>query len=147
MHNKNAPYWAASLVILGLLGLSTIWFDLGKFWKGYVLDMAGPAWNYILFRGLFTTKSNIAWIHFFTPNRTLVLFLTICFGIELLQYFQIYESTYDTWDLLAYISILIPIFLIDKMLIKQSHKKSHTTKNIVHLVDSAKNEDVSSEWT
>jgi hypothetical protein len=43
MHNENAPFWAIALVFLGLLGLSTIWIDLGKFWKGYVLDMAGPA--------------------------------------------------------------------------------------------------------
>jgi hypothetical protein len=56
MHNENAPFWAIALVFLGLLGLSTIWIDLGEFWKGYVLDMAGPAWNYILFRGLYTAK-------------------------------------------------------------------------------------------
>jgi len=53
-HDKNAPYWAAAFILLGALGLSTIWFNFGKFWKGYMLDMAGPAWNYILFRGLYT---------------------------------------------------------------------------------------------
>ena len=127
IHNKNAPYWAIALVALGVLGLLTIWIDLGKYWKGYVLDMAGPAWNYILFRGLYTTKANNVWTRFFTPNKTVVLFLTVCFTIELLQYLQIYESTFDPWDLLAYISILIPVFLIDKYLIKQSHKKRPTT--------------------
>jgi len=49
-HDKYAPYWASALFVFGAVGLSTIWIDLGKFWKGYLLDMTGPAWNYILFR-------------------------------------------------------------------------------------------------
>lgn len=128
MHNQNAPYWAIVFVVLGLTGLSTIWIDLGKFWKGYVLDMAGPAWNYILFRGLFTAKANNVWTRFFTPNRTFIIFLAVCIGIESLQYFQVYESTFDPWDLLAYISILIPLFLMDKILIRQSNKKRPAKK-------------------
>ena len=112
-HNKYAPYWAIALVTLGILGLSTIWIDLGKFWKGYVLDMTGPAWNYILFRGLYTAYADNIWTRFFTPNRTLAIFLVVCFGIETLQYFKIYNSTFDLWDLLAYISILVPLYLID----------------------------------
>lgn len=121
MHSKNAPYWAIALIILCILGLSSVWIDLGKFWKGYVLDMAGPAWNYILFRGLFTTKANNAWTRFFTPNRTLIIFMSVSFGIEALQYLQIYDSTFDPWDFLAYISILVPIFLIDKKLIRKGN--------------------------
>ncbi len=112
-HNKYAPYWAIALVTLGVLGLSTIWIDLGKFWKGYVLDMVGPGWNYILFRGLYTAKANNIWTRFFTPNRTLIIFIAVCFGIETLQYFKVYNSTFDFWDLLAYISILVPLYLID----------------------------------
>lgn len=112
-HDKYAPYWAATLLVLVILGLSTIWIDLGKFWKGYVLDMTGPAWNYILFRGLNTTYSDNAWRRFFTPNRTLAIFITVCIGIETMQYFKIYNSTFDLWDLLAYISILVPLYLID----------------------------------
>lgn len=112
-HDKYAPYWAIALVVLGILGLSTIWIDLGRFWKGYVLDMTGPAWNYVLFRGLFTSYADNIWTRIFTPNRTLAIFLIVCFGIETLQYFEIYNSTFDFWDSLAYISILIPLYLID----------------------------------
>ncbi len=122
MHDKNAPYWAIALLIFGTVGLSTIWIDLGYFWKGYALDMTGPAWNYILFRGLYTAKANNVWTRFFTPNRTLIIFLLVCFMIETLQYFNIYDSTFDLWDLLAYVSILIPIFLLDLGLIKQNEK-------------------------
>ncbi len=119
MHDKNAPFWAIALAILGVLGLSTIWFDFGKFWNGYLLDVVGPAWNYILFRGLYTAKSDNFWTRFFTPNRTFIIFILVCYGIETLQYFQVYDSTFDPWDFLAYISILIPVYLIDKRLIKK----------------------------
>ena len=112
-HDKYAPYWAIALVVLCGTGLATIWIDLGHFWKGYVLDMTGPAWNYILFRGLFTSKANNAWTRFFTPIRTLIIFLFVCIGIESMQYFNLYEATYDPWDFVAYISILVPLFIID----------------------------------
>jgi len=121
-HDKYAPYWAITLVVLGGTGVSTIWIDLGAFWKGYVLDMTGPAWNYILFRGLFTSYTNNAWTRFFTPKNTLTIFLLVCFVIETMQYFNIYDSTFDPWDLLAYCSILIPLFLIDLGLIRQNEK-------------------------
>ena len=136
-HNKNAPYWAVALLFLCIIGLSTIWIDFGRFWKGYLLDIAGPAWNYILFRGLFTYKTNNSWTRFFTPNRTLVIFLIVCFGIETLQYFKIYDSTFDPWDFLAYISVLVPLFLIDKRLIKKVGIR-YTTRNKKHRAESAK---------
>jgi hypothetical protein len=117
-HDRFAPYWAAMLVFLGLTGISTTWFDFGPFWKGYVLDITGPAWNYILFRGLYTAKTVNVWTRFFTPNRTLIIFLVVCFGIETIQYYNIYDATYDTWDFLAYCSILIPIYIIDLILFR-----------------------------
>ena len=121
-HDVLAPFWAVALIILGGTGLATIWIDLGAFWKGYVLDMTGPAWNYILFRGLYTAKANNAWTHFFIPKRTLLIFLLVCIVIETAQYFNLYDATYDPWDYLAYISILIPLFFIDSKQISQNEK-------------------------
>jgi len=115
-HDKLAPYWAATMVLLCVSALATNWTELGAFWKGYVLDMTGPAWNYILFRGLFTSYRDTAWKRFFTPKRTLLIFLLVCAAIEGVQYFKFYEATYDPWDFLAYVSILIPVFLIDSYL-------------------------------
>ena len=112
-HDKLAPYWAAGLVVLGGTGLATTMIDLGDFWKGYVLDITGPAWNYILFRGLFTSKTENVWTRFFTPKKTLLIFLLVCTGIEMAQYFNLYDATYDPWDFLSYVSILIPLFLLD----------------------------------
>jgi len=121
-HNKYAPYWAGMLLLLWLIGLATIWINLGAFWKGYVLDIAGPAWNYILFRGLFTNKANNAWTRFFTPKITITIFLIVCVGIETSQYLKLYDATADAWDLLAYISILVPLFVVDMKIIKHSEK-------------------------
>ena len=113
IHDKFAPFWAIGLFILGGTGVATIWIKLGTFWNGYVLDMVGPAWNYILFRGLFTSYADNAWIRFFTPKRTLFIFLLVCAGIEGAQYFNLYEATYDPWDFLCYVSILVPLSLLD----------------------------------
>ena len=114
-HNKLAPYWATALFLFIVLGLSTINFELGSFWNRYVLDMVGPAWNYILFRGLFIAKADNAWTRFFTPNKTLFIFILVCFSIEGAQYLNLYESHYDPWDFIAYISILIPLYILDRM--------------------------------
>lgn len=108
-----APFWAACLVLLCTTGVSTTWIDLGTFWKGYVLDMTGPAWSYILFRLLYMAKTENAWTRFFTPIKTLIIFLIVSFSIEGAQYLKLYDATYDPWDFLAYVSILIPLFVLD----------------------------------
>jgi hypothetical protein len=112
-HDDYAPFWAAGLILLCGTGLATIWIDLGSFWNGYVLNMTGPAWNYILFRGLFTSQTENVWTRFFTARKTVIIFLVVCAGIECAQYFNLYESTFDPWDFLAYASILVPIFFLD----------------------------------
>lgn len=114
-HDYFAPYWAAALALFLGAGLVSVNFDLGHFERGYLIDMVGPAWNYILFRGLFTTYANNIWTRFFTPTRTFIIFILVSFGIEGAQYFQWYESTFDPWDLLAYLSILLPLFIIDSL--------------------------------
>jgi hypothetical protein len=121
IHNKYAPYWAGALFIFWAVGLSTIWIDLGAFWKGYVLDMVGPAWNYILFRGLFTAKADNIWTRFFTADRTFTIILLTSILIETAQYYHLYDAVYDKWDFIAYISILLPLFLLDK---RQNSKKN-----------------------
>ncbi len=117
-HNSRAPYWALALFILCITGLTSTWINIGTFWNGYVLDMTGPAWNYILFRVLFTYKIDNIWTRFFTPQKTLIIFLLTCFTIEGAQFFNLYKSTFDPWDFLAYVSILIPLYLLDSHLSK-----------------------------
>ena len=118
LHNKYAPYWAAALVLLMAAGLSTIWLKPGGIWNSYVLDICGPAWTYILIRGLFTSKSDNAWTRFFNPLRSFLVIVLAAFGIEIIQYFGLYESTFDPWDFPAYLLILLPLFLRDRKIAK-----------------------------
>lgn len=124
IHNKLAPYWAIAMVLLGLTGLSSVWFYLGDFWNSYILDITGPAWNYILFRGLFTTYANNKWTQFFTPTKTLIIFIIVCYGIEAAQYFNFYDSTFDPWDLVSYISVLTPLYLLDQYQLRYTIKEN-----------------------
>ena len=117
--NKAAPWWAGALVLFMLTGLLTSCIDLGSFWKGYMLDVVCPAWNYILFRTRFTARQENWWTRFFTPVKTFVLFAVVCIGIESAQFFNLYDATYDTWDFVAYFSLLFPLFLIDLFLLKK----------------------------
>lgn len=112
-HDRYAPYWAIVMILLGITGVSTTWFDFGPFWRGYVLDICGPAWNYILFRGLFSAYRENRWTRVFTPWRTFLIFVLVCIVIEAMQYLGWYDATFDPWDLVAYVSLLIPLFLLD----------------------------------
>jgi hypothetical protein len=112
-HNRYAPFWAIAMIALIVTGLCTIWVNGGNFWKEYVLDMVGPAWTYILIRGLFTAKQDNRFTRLFTPATTLLVLLVAAFGIETLQYFRVYESTFDPWDLVAYTSVIVPLFIMD----------------------------------
>jgi len=113
-HDRAAPYWAAALAILCAVGVSTGAVHLGAFWKGYVLDMTGPAWTYILIRGRFTAWTDNVWTRFFTPTRTFLLLFAVAFAIEGAQYLDLYEATWDPWDLVAHMSLLLPAYLIDR---------------------------------
>ena len=108
IHNKYAPFWAVVMFLTCLCGILTIYIDLGAFWKGYVLDICGPAWNYILLRGLFTRYKENLWTKFFTPLKTFLIIVTLCFFIEFLQYLKIYDSVFDPLDLAAYLLLIMP---------------------------------------
>jgi len=75
--------------------------------------MTGPAWTYILVRRLFTAESRDRWALTFTPVVTFVVCTLVLFAIEGAQYLQWYESTFDPWDFVAYISLLLPAFILD----------------------------------
>jgi len=118
-HDRVAPYWAAGLILLCLTGLLSTSLGSGPFLTGYALDATGPAWNYILFRRLFTEYVDNSWTRFFTPARTFVIFVVVSFSIEAAQFFELYEATFDPWDLVAYVSLLLPLYLTDSWLLKQ----------------------------
>lgn len=115
---EDNHWWATALVLLGTLGLATTFIPAQGFWSSYVLDIVGPAWNYILFRGLFTDEPTPL-SRFFNPETTLVLIACVCCFVEAGQYFGLYEAHYDPYDFVAYFSLLVPIYLADKWLAHQ----------------------------
>ena len=107
-------FWKTALITLGSLAILTCFIRISDFVSGYVLDMVGPAMGYILLRVQYTSKGSTFLSFKFTPGLTALLISGICFLIETSQYFNLYDSYFDPWDYLAYISILIPCYLIDK---------------------------------
>lgn len=53
--------------------------------------------------------------HVETGRKPGNILLLVCFGIEGALYCNLYDSTYDPLDLLAYGSIPIPVFSLDEL--------------------------------
>lgn len=117
-------FWKTALILLGSLSLLTVFIRISGFWSSYILDMAGPAWIYILLRGQYTSKSSFPFFGQLTPAPIFFLCLGICFTIETSQYFSLYDAYFDPYDYLAYASIITPIFLIDKLLQKKNVRRT-----------------------
>ena len=115
--------WAAALIVLAVTGLSTNVVDLGVFWRSYVLDITGPAWTYILVRLRYTRWSETAWSRFFTPTRTVLICGAACFAIEGMQALAWYDATPDPWDLVAYLSLLVPLHLVDARAVRRARSE------------------------
>ena len=103
-------------MILGGLGLATCFARVRGFWSSYVLDMAGPAWNYILIRGLFSKRQPAMLSRVLNPTAAISTIAGACFLIESAQYLRLYDAHYDPYDFVAYISLVLPCFVIDKWL-------------------------------
>lgn len=115
---NNALFWKVTLILLGTISLSVGILKLGVFWTSYMLDIAGPAWGYVLIRGQYNSSSSTFFSAKFSPQLAALLSLGICFLVETGQYFKLYEATFDPYDYLAYCSLVIPLFIIDKWIIK-----------------------------
>lgn len=113
----ETKFWKATVIMLGLVSLSTGLLKLSVFWTSYVLDIAGPAWCYALIRGQYKSKDATFLTLKFSPELALIIILGICFIVEIMQFFKIYESTYDPYDFLSYFSGTFVIYLIDKWLL------------------------------
>ena len=121
VHSGDYKYWKAAVVTFGIIALTSGLVRSPGFWSSYVLDIVGPAWIYILIRGLFSKTQPAMLAQFLSPEGALVIMVVACFLIEAAQYFQLYEAHYDPYDFLAYVSLLLPCYAIDKwMLNRQS---------------------------
>ena len=111
-------FWKIILILSGCTVLATCLIRIPGFWSSYVLDMTGPAMGYILLRVQYTSKESTFLSFRFTPESAALLIFGICFVVETSQYFKLYEAHFDPYDYVAYISLLVPCYLIDKWLIK-----------------------------
>jgi len=115
-------FWKIILILSGCTVLATCLIRIPGFWSSYVLDMTGPAMGYILLRVQYTSKESTFLSFRFTPESAALLIFGICFVVETSQYFKLYEAHFDRYDYVAYISLLLPCYLIDRWLIKFEKK-------------------------
>ncbi len=113
IHNRYAIYWGITFAVCLIAGLSTLLFDPFPFLHGYVLDICGPAWTYILVRGLSREYSEHRWYRIFTPVTTFTIIVVVLYSIEGAQYLKLYNGWYDPWDLAAYVALVLPMFVLD----------------------------------
>jgi hypothetical protein len=116
-------WWAVAVIVLCTIGLSTGIFKYRGFWTSYVLDIVGPAWNYILVRGLYLPKEPTGLQRHFTAEITAGSIILICFLIEISQYFELYDAHFDPYDFVAYTSGVLPCYLADKWFARSKTKR------------------------
>ena len=110
--------WRIALVILGLLSCAAAFTEASGVWNNYVFDMSFPAYLYILLRGIHNGKPLYPWSARFSPTLLFCFIVGISFLVESLQYFGYYKGYFDSVDYLAYLSILLPCYLLDKFSLK-----------------------------
>jgi len=115
--------WKITLIVLGMVALSSGLVRKPGFWSSYVLDMAGPAWIYILLRCQYSSKTSEFMSQKFSPRAAFVLVFGMGVVIETSQYFRFYDATFDPYDYAAYLSLLLPCYLVDVHLQRRRNKK------------------------
>jgi len=113
--SKAVRIWKVVLIMLGIVSLSSGLVKSPGFWSSYLLDILGPAWGYVLLRTQYIAGDSGFLSIRFSPEMALTVILIICFLIETAQYFEIYDAHFDPYDYLAYISGILPVYLIDKL--------------------------------
>ncbi len=125
--DREIRWWAVAIILFGSTGLLTCVVKHPGFWSSYVLDITGPAWNYILIRGLFTPTKTTALSRYFTPEITIIFIIGTCYLIEFCQYIELYDSHYDPYDFLAYVSGVLPCYIADKWSGRQRSRPTDNT--------------------
>jgi hypothetical protein len=101
--------WKVSLVLLGVISLSTGLSKRPGFWTSYVLDMAGPAWNYILIRGQYSPKKN------FCPSASA---LNLLYSLSSEFAFLLKQANISSYMMLTSIhGIILPMFQLSFLVI------------------------------
>ena len=113
---NQAQFWKVLVILLGIVSLSSGLVKSPGFWSSYLLDIVGPAWGYVLIRAQYKGGSQRFINIRFSAEGAFLLVIGISFGIETLQYFEVYPSTFDPYDLLSYFSGALVVYIMDKIL-------------------------------
>ena len=116
--------WKMTLVIFGTIGLASGFVRIHGFWNNYVLDIVGPAWNYILIRGLFSKTQPAMLSRILSPGAAFLVIIGACFVIEMSQYLKLYDAYFDPFDFVAYVSLILPCYVLDKWLLNRSSSRT-----------------------
>ncbi len=111
----NVRIWKVAVIVLGIISLSSGLLKTPGFWSSYLLDIAGPAWGYVLLRAQYKAGDSGFLSIRFSPEGALLTIVIICFAIETAQYFELYRAHFDPFDYLAYISGILPVYLFDRL--------------------------------
>lgn len=110
-HSRSA--WNFTALFAVTTGGITQFVDFEGFIGSYWFDMTYPVFIYIYLR-----KTRRAGEHKYSSpihqNIALMLALVPPFLLETLQFFNWYKGTFDPIDFLAYLSLVVPAYLIDR---------------------------------
>lgn len=81
--------WKTLVIILGIISLFSGLLKTPGFWSSYLLDIAGPAWGYVLIRAHYKSEDSRFLTFRFSPEGALLTLIIMCFSIETAQYFGI----------------------------------------------------------
>ncbi len=121
-------WWAAALVLFAIIVFGTEFVQVHGFWGSYVIDIFGPAMVYIYIRGLSAKRESAKWRGLFSPELAVFTVALVCFLVEFAQYISprlswpwntLYKKHYDPYDFLAYVSLLVPCYSIDRWLLNR----------------------------
>lgn len=115
MPKTNVKRWKVVVILLGIISLSSGLLKTPGFWSSYLLDIAGPAWGYVLIRAQYKSGDSRFLGISFSPEGALLMIILICFAIETAQYLELYTAHFDPFDYLAYISGILPVYLFDRL--------------------------------
>jgi hypothetical protein len=65
---------------------------------------------------------------FLTPEAAVLAIVTACILIEVAQYIHLYEAHFDPLDFVAYVSLLVPCYAIDRWSLNRSMSRTNMAK-------------------
>ena len=116
LKSKTTLFWKVILIVLGIISLSSGLIRSPGFWSAYLLDIEGPAWGYVLLGARYKAGDSGFLTFRFSPEVALAVTIIICYLIKVAQSLEIYNPHFDPYDFLAYITGILPVYPVDKLL-------------------------------